>query len=57
MSLLTQLAAETGEAIIVHGPWYHGIHVSEAMELLLIFLLFMGVLVTVYFIQRWIGDY
>jgi hypothetical protein len=35
----------------------HGIHVSEAMELLLIFVLFVGTLITVYFIQRWIGDY
>lgn len=41
----------------VHMPWYHGIQVSEAMELLLVFVLFIGVLVTVYFIQRWIGDY
>lgn len=57
MPLLAQLAAEGGQAIIVHGPWYHGIHVSEAMELLLIFTLFMSVLVSVYFIQRWIGDY
>jgi hypothetical protein len=56
MNLLTQLASEGG-AIEVHMPWYHGIHVSEAMELLLIFTLFIGVLVTVYFIQRWIGDY
>lgn len=49
--------AETATAIQVHMPWYHGIHVSEAMELLLIFTLFMSVLVTVYYIQRWIGDY
>ncbi|MDF2627994.1 MAG: hypothetical protein K0R39_1825 [Symbiobacteriaceae bacterium] len=40
-----------------HLPWYHGIHVTEAMELLLVFVLFVGVLVTVYYIQRWIGDY
>lgn len=38
-------------------PWYHGIHVTEAMELLLVFVLFVGVLITVYYIQRWIGDY
>lgn len=55
-SMLAQLA-ETAGAIEVHMPWYYGIHVSEAMELLLIFTLFIGVLVTVYFIQRWIGDY
>jgi hypothetical protein len=42
---------------LVHQPWYHGIYVSEAMELLLVFVLFIGVLATVYFIQRWIGDY
>lgn len=47
------LAAEEGPAL----PWYHGIHVSESMELLLVFVLFIGVLVTVYFIQRYIGDY
>ncbi|HEY3363783.1 MAG TPA: hypothetical protein VGK74_01850 [Symbiobacteriaceae bacterium] len=41
----------------IHSPWYHGIHVSEAMELLLVFVLFVGTLITVYFIQRWIGDY
>lgn len=50
---LLTLASEGG----VSMPWYHGIHVSEAMELLLVFVLFMGTLVTVYFIQRWIGDY
>ncbi len=47
------LASEGGPAL----PWYHGIHVSEAMELLLVFVLFIGTLITVYFIQRWIGDY
>jgi hypothetical protein len=47
------LAAEEGPSM----PWYHGIHVTESMELLLVFVLFVGVLVTVYFIQRWIGDY
>lgn len=41
----------------VSYPWYHGIHVSESMELLLVFVLFVGTLITVYFIQRWIGDY
>lgn len=53
MTFLAQLA----EGLEGHMPWYHGIHVSEAMELLLIFTLFVGVLATVYFIQRWIGDY
>jgi hypothetical protein len=42
---------------LVQMPWYHGIYVSEAMELLLVFVLFVGVLAVVYFIQRWIGDY
>lgn len=42
---------------VVKMPWYQGIYVSEAMELLLVFVLFIGVLVTVYFVQRWIGDY
>jgi hypothetical protein len=55
MNLLAQLAE--GGAIEISTPWYFGIHVSESMELLLIFTLFMGVLATVYFIQRWIGDY
>lgn len=41
----------------IKTPWYHGIHVSEPMELLLVFVLFVGTLVTVYYIQRWIGDY
>jgi hypothetical protein len=45
------------EASSVHFPWYHGIHVSEATELLIVLTLFIGVLVTVYYIQRWIGDY
>lgn len=55
MTFLAQLAE--GEGPVAHLPWYHGIHVSEAMELLLIFTLFLSVLATVYFIQRWIGDY
>lgn len=38
-------------------PWYHGIRVSEAAEFFLILILFIGTLVTVYYIQRWIGDY
>lgn len=41
----------------IKTPWYHGINVSEATELLLMLVLFFGVLATVYFIQRWIGDY
>ncbi|HEY8347996.1 MAG TPA: hypothetical protein VIL07_12140 [Symbiobacteriaceae bacterium] len=41
----------------VETPWYYGVRVSEAMELLLVFVLFIGTLITVYFIQRWIGDY
>lgn len=53
MAGLDLILASTGAAT----PWYHGIHVSEAMELLLVFVLFIGTLVTVYFIQRWIGDY
>ncbi|HWI53795.1 MAG TPA: hypothetical protein VNT01_16780 [Symbiobacteriaceae bacterium] len=47
------LASEGGPSM----AWYHGIHVSEAMELLLVFVLFVGTLITVYYIQRWIGDY
>jgi hypothetical protein len=54
-SLLSMLAEESGSGF--HIPWYHGIQVSEAMELLLVFVLFMGTLITVYYIQRWIGDY
>lgn len=46
-----------GYASPIHTPWYHGINVSEAMELLIIFALFVGTLATVYFVQRWIGDY
>ncbi|BDG62104.1 hypothetical protein caldi_31940 [Caldinitratiruptor microaerophilus] len=38
------------------SPWF-GIHVSESVELLIVFLLFLGTLVGVYFLQRWIGDY
>jgi hypothetical protein len=53
-ALLTNILASEGA---VEFPWYHGIHVSEAMELLLVFVLYIGVLVTVYYIQRWIGDY
>jgi hypothetical protein len=37
--------------------WIYGLHVSEAVELALVFLLFIGSLVAVYFIQRFIGDY
>lgn len=36
--------------------WY-GLHVSESVELAIVFLLFVGVLVGVYYLQRWIGDY
>lgn len=38
------------------SPW-HGIHVIEAVELLVVFVLFISTLAAVYFIQRWIGDY
>lgn len=40
----------------MHNPVF-GIHVSESVELLFVFLLFMGTLAAVYFLQRWIGDY
>lgn len=45
-----------GSAPAVPSPWYHGVRVSEAAELLLALTLFIGVLAAVYFIQRWIGD-
>jgi hypothetical protein len=51
------LSTVLGYASPVHTPWYHGIHVSEATELLIVLTLFIGVLITVYYIQRWIGDY
>jgi len=40
-------------------PWYHGIQVLETRgeDLLLVFVLFVATLITVYYIQRWIGDY
>lgn len=38
------------------SPLY-GIHVSESVELLIVFVLFLATLVGVYFLQRWIGDY
>lgn len=41
----------------VETPWYFGVGVSEATELLLVFVLFISTLATVYFIQRWTGDY
>lgn len=41
----------------IKTPWIHGIMVSEAVELLIVLTLFIGVLATVYYIQRWIGDY
>lgn len=53
MSMFDLALAAEGPAL----PWYHGVHVTEAMELLLVFVLFVGVLITVYYIQRWIGDY
>lgn len=37
--------------------WIFGMAHSEAMELLLVFALFISVLATVYFLQRYIGDY
>ncbi|MBP2018356.1 hypothetical protein J2Z79_001764 [Symbiobacterium terraclitae] len=48
---------QLGYASPIPTPWYHGVRVSEATELLIVLTLFLGVLVTVYFIQRWIGDY
>lgn len=51
------LSGLLGYASPIHTPWYHGIMVSEATELLIVLTLFIGVLVTVYYIQRWIGDY
>lgn len=44
-------------ASAVDSPWYYGLRVSERMELAIIFLLFIGTLAVVYYIQRWIGDY
>lgn len=41
----------------MHLNWIHGIFVSEAVELALVFLLFIGSLAAVYFIQRFIGDF
>lgn len=38
-------------------PAFYGIHVSEAVELLIVVLLFVGCLAGVYYLQRWIGDY
>ncbi len=35
----------------------YGIHVSEAAELLIVFLMYVAVLAGVYYLQRWIGDY
>ena len=46
-----------GSAGTVPTPWYHGVRVSEAAELLLVLGLVVSVLAAVYFIQRWIGDY
>lgn len=54
---MTDFTTLLGYASPIHTPWYHGIMVSEAVELLIVLTLFIGVLVTVYFIQRWIGDY
>ncbi|MEW8977226.1 MAG: hypothetical protein AB2385_02385 [Symbiobacterium sp.] len=51
------LTSLLGQASSVSSPWYHGVRVSEATELLIVVALFLGVLVSVYFIQRWIGDY
>lgn len=54
------------ESLLAAGPsnpWYHGIKITdvgpfwESVELLITFVLFVGVLITVYYIQRWIGDY
>lgn len=46
-----------GSAGRVPTPWYHGVRVSEAAELLLVLGLVVGVVAAVYCIQRWIGDY
>jgi len=61
MNLLPMFLAEAGE---VREPWLAGVRVStigghpwEALELLMIFTVFIGVLAAVYFIQKWIGDY
>lgn len=52
-SLLT-LASAGGPSV----PWYHGIHLTlESQEFFLIAIVFVAVLITVYYIQRWIGDY
>lgn len=51
------LTSLLGFASPIPTPWYHGVRVSEATELLIVLTLFIGVLLTVYFIQRWIGDY
>jgi len=54
MNYLNTLA----EATAPHMPWYHGIHIPlEGTELLITLTLFFGVLISVYYIQRWIGDY
>lgn len=54
---MNDLTSLLGFASPIPTPWYHGVRVSEATELLIVLTLFIGVLLTVYFIQRWIGDY
>lgn len=42
------------------AAWYHGVRVGgniEAVELFVVLIAFFGTLITVYYIQRWIGDY
>ena len=51
------LAYLLGYASPIPTPWYHGVRVSEATELLIVLTLFLGVLAAVYFIQRWIDYY
>ncbi len=59
----TSLLAAAGQSASISGPWYHGVKITdvgpwwESAELFMVILLFIGVLITVYYIQRWIGDY
>jgi len=54
---MTGFIGQLAYASPVKTPWVYGIGVSEAVELLIVLALFFGVLITVYFIQRWVGDY
>lgn len=59
----TEMVLAAGAGASAKQPWWAGIPITdfgptwEAIELLMTFLLFVGTLVTVYYIQRWIGDY